>query len=116
MPRLICDWRQTEMDRKTAVEMAIIVGSEFGRLNLGRVQLVEWLQDDSDLGWSGSNHHMGTTRMANDPRKGVVNSDCRVHGMGNFYVAGSSVFPTTGFVNPAFTIVALALRLADHLC
>lgn len=115
MPRLSCDWRLSELDKQTAMEMAVIVGGEFGRLNIGRIQLAEWLEDDSDSGWSGSYHHMGTTRMANDPRKGVVNSDCRVHGMGNLYVSGSSVFPTSGFVNPTFTIVALALRLADHL-
>lgn len=63
----------------------------------------------------GGNHHMGTTRMAASPRLGVVDSDCRVHGVGNLYVAGSSVFPTNGFANPTLTLVALAARLADHL-
>jgi choline dehydrogenase-like flavoprotein len=58
---------------------------------------------------------MGTTRMAADPRQGVVDADCRVHGIDNLYVAGSSVFPTCGAANPTLTIVALALRLADHL-
>ena len=60
-------------------------------------------------------HHMGTTRMATSPREGVVDANCRVHGMTNFFVAGSSVFPTSGHANPTLTIVALALRLADHL-
>ena len=60
-------------------------------------------------------HHMGTTRMATSPREGVVDANCRVHGMRNFFVAGSSVFPTSGHANPTLTIVALALRLADHL-
>lgn len=60
-------------------------------------------------------HHMGTTRMAADPAQGVVDATCRVHGTGNLYLAGSSVFPTTGNANPTLTIVALALRLADHL-
>ena len=58
---------------------------------------------------------MGTTRMSNDPAQGVVDVNCRVHGMNNLYVAGSSVFPTSGFANPTLTLVALALRLADHL-
>ena len=53
--------------------------------------------------------------MAADPRFGVVDADCRVYGVENLYVAGSSVFPTGGHANPTFTIVALALRLADHL-
>jgi choline dehydrogenase-like flavoprotein len=58
---------------------------------------------------------MGTTRMALDPRRGVVDQDCRVHGVENLYIAGSSVFPTCGFANPTLTIVELALRLVDHL-
>ena len=53
--------------------------------------------------------------MHEDPREGVVDSDCRVHGVANLFVAGSSVFPTSGSANPTLTIVALALRLADHL-
>ena len=58
---------------------------------------------------------MGTTRMSDDPRKGVVDRDARVHGIANLYVAGSSVFPATGHANPTLTIVALSVRLADHI-
>jgi choline dehydrogenase-like flavoprotein len=64
---------------------------------------------------SGGYHHMGTTRMHQSPRRGVVDADCRVHGVENLFVAGSSVFPTAGYSNPTLTIVALALRLADQL-
>ena len=60
-------------------------------------------------------HHMGTTRMSPDPRRGVVDQHCRVHGITNLYVAGSSVFPTAGAGTPTLTILALALRLADHI-
>lgn len=60
-------------------------------------------------------HHMGTTRMHIDPRQGVVNEQCRVRGVANLFVAGSSVFPTGGYANPTLTIVALSLRLADHV-
>jgi len=60
-------------------------------------------------------HHMGGTRMSDDPQKGVVDRDCRVHGMRNLYVGGSSVFATSGQCNPTTTIVALAARLGDHL-
>jgi choline dehydrogenase-like flavoprotein len=63
----------------------------------------------------GGLHHMGTTRMSADPRSGVVDRDCRVHGIGNLYVAGASVFPTVGWANPTMTVVALALRLASHV-
>lgn len=64
--------------------------------------------------WGGS-HQMGTTRMAESPRDGVVDADCRVHGMSNLYVAGASVFPTVGMANPTLTAVALALRLGTHI-
>ena len=67
------------------------------------------------LGFSVGYHHMGTTRMHDSPASGVVDRDCRVHGVENLYVAGSSVFPTGGYVNPTLTILALAFRLADHL-
>lgn len=64
---------------------------------------------------SASRHHMGTTRMHADPAKGVVDPDLRLHEARNLYVAGSSVFPTSGIANPTLTILALVMRLADHL-
>ena len=60
-------------------------------------------------------HHMGTTRMATDPAHGVVDSNCTVHGVQNLHVASCSVFPTSGVSNPTFTMLALSVRLADHL-
>ena len=63
-----------------------------------------------------ANHQMGMVRMARDPADGVVDPECRVHGMRNLYVAGAAVFPTTGFENPTFTAIALALRTARRLC
>ena len=73
-------------------------------------QLQRWSEN---LSWFG--HHLGTTRMSSGPASGVVDADCRIHGVRNVYVASGSVFPTSGFANPTLTIVALALRLADHL-
>ena len=58
---------------------------------------------------------MSTTRMSDDPRHGVVDRDCRVHGTTNLFVGGSSVFATTGQCNPTYTIIQLALRLGNHL-
>jgi len=63
----------------------------------------------------GTAHHIGTTRMSASPSSGVVDPQCRVHGVDNLYVAGSSVFPTGGWAFPTLTIVALALRVADSL-
>lgn len=63
----------------------------------------------------GSYHHIGTTRMSNNPREGVVDEHCRVHDISNLYITGSSVFPTSGLSNPTLTIVAMALRLGDRI-
>jgi len=62
-----------------------------------------------------SRHHMGATRMAKSPHDGVVDEQCRVHGVDNLYIAGSSVFPTSGIANPTLTLLALTFRLGDHL-
>ena len=70
----------------------------------------EWLKA---MDWG--NHHLGTTRMSDDPKTGVVNADSQVHGVSNLFVAGSSVFPTYGSSNPTLNLIALTLRLADHL-
>jgi choline dehydrogenase-like flavoprotein len=58
---------------------------------------------------------MGTTRIGSDPKRSVVDADCRVHGIDNLYVAGSSIFPIAGNHSPTFTIVAMTSRLAEHL-
>jgi choline dehydrogenase-like flavoprotein len=116
--RVGLDWRLGSLEKHT-MQMALHhLGMEIGRLELGRLQVHDWLRDSSptiESTIAGGAHHMGTTRMADDPRQGVVDRDCRVHGLDNLYIAGSSVFPTVGFANPTLTIVELALRLADHL-
>ncbi|CAB3776346.1 Oxygen-dependent choline dehydrogenase [Paraburkholderia ultramafica] len=60
-------------------------------------------------------HTAGTTRMGRDPATSVVDDTCQVHGVRGLYVAGASVFPTSGHANPTMVIIALAIRLADHL-
>ena len=118
MPRAKLDWRMTELDKRSIRTFYQLLGTELGRTGIGRVQIRDWLLDD-DRSWpssiSGGWHHMGTTRMHTDPRQGVVDANCRVHGMGNLHVAGASVYPTAGAANPTLTLVALSLRLSDHL-
>jgi len=111
------DWRLTPLDWHTYRTAARIFGDELARVAHGRFVPAAWLSDQSNAiaGLSGTAHHMGTTRMSADPRKGVVDLDSRVHGMDNLYVAGSSVFPTGGWAFPTYTIVAMSLRLADCL-
>lgn len=110
-------WRLTGRDRRTIEAMAQLLTAEFARLDIGTVVPSEWLAGTH--GWPetlrGGPHHAGTTRMADDPRQGVVDRDGRLHAVDNLYVAGPSVFPTSGYANPALTTVALALRLAEHL-
>lgn len=112
------DWRLSELDRHTAEVMVRTVEADFTRLQLGKLQIADWLIDDrSDWAshFSESYHHIGTTRMAENPRDGVVDSNCQVHHVAGLYIAGSSVFPASGYANPTLTIVALGLRLSDHL-
>jgi choline dehydrogenase-like flavoprotein len=116
--RIALDWRLTEFDKRSLRHSQELIGAEFGRLGVGRFKLDDWVLAD-DGSWPedlhGGHHHMGTCRMSDEPTRGVVDRDCRVHGFDNLYVAGSAVYPTTGYVNPTLTVVALALRLADHL-
>ena len=108
----------SELDKKTINEANLLIGKELGRTGIGRLKLRDWLSIENPR-WSnylgGGWHHMGITRMHTDPKKGVVDENCKVHDLSNLYVAGSSVFPTAGTANPTLTIVALSLRLADHL-
>jgi choline dehydrogenase-like flavoprotein len=116
MPVVMVDWRINADDQRGLARLYDIARTELERLGIGK--LVENLSRDAE-GWptsmTGGMHHMGTTRMHDDPRQGVVDASSRVHDLANLYVAGSSVFPTGGVANPTLTIVALALRLADHL-
>lgn len=111
--RSYLDWRISELDRHTVDATVKHLASSLGALDLGRLQFIPRRDEDQEFAWQW--HHMGTTRMANDASLGVVDKDCRVFGVENLYMAGSSVFSTGGLVNPTLTIVALAARLADHL-
>jgi choline dehydrogenase-like flavoprotein len=108
VPQVELHWRWEEME---ALErLRAIIAREFEAANLGQVEIRHQLRPDPN-----AHHHSGTTRMNEDPRYGVTDGNGRVHDMDNLYVTGSSLFPSAGFANPTLTIVALALRLADHL-
>jgi choline dehydrogenase-like flavoprotein len=116
--RVALDWRLSELDRRTSRVATELIARELGRLGVARVQIDAWLAAE-DGGWTpdllGGNHHIGTLRMAEDPAEGVVDRDAKVFGLDNLYIAGSAVFPTGGASPPTLTIVALTLRLAEHL-
>jgi choline dehydrogenase-like flavoprotein len=101
-------------DLKTISGLAEEVGKAIAEQNHGRFKIADDILAGAPVPGFHC-HQMGTTRMSADPKFGVVDSNCRVHGMKNLYVAGSSVFPTGGGVNPTVTVVALALRLGEHL-
>jgi choline dehydrogenase-like flavoprotein len=114
--RLNVDWRPGAKEKRTIRRALEVLGDEFGRLGLGRVHISSMPGgDDWPATLRSSRHHMGTTRMSADPRTGVVDAACRVHDVDNLYIAGSSVFASSGYANPTLTIVALALRLGDEL-
>jgi len=115
-PRAGVEWRLGELDLKCMQRATQLFGEAFRRAGLGRL---EPGFPETAEGWrnalEGGKHHIGTTRMHAAPELGVVDPDGRVHGTPNLFVAGSSVFPSGGYANPTLTIVALAIRLADHL-
>jgi choline dehydrogenase-like flavoprotein len=106
--------RLTDLDRRSLEYLHERLKQEFERNGFGRLE--SGLKGDAD--WpvnQDASHHMGTTRMGRDPKTSVVNPSCRLHAKENIYLAGGSVFPTSGCANPTFTMVALAIRLAGHL-
>lgn len=115
LPMVRLDWQLTELDRETVRKTTALLGAEVEHAGWGTFHST--LPSDGepfpapDWIW----HHIGTTRMHPDPRRGVVDENCRVHGIGNLFIAGSSAFPTAGNHCPTLTLLALGLRLADHL-
>ena len=117
MREVTLDWRLPDDFERNMHRAHELLAQELGRTGVGRVRIeskaTTGYDPIKDLG--EGHHHMGTTRMSDDPRRGVVDADCRVHGISNLYIAGSSVFPSYACDDPTLTIVALALRLAAHL-
>jgi len=111
-------WKLTDRTLHTIRRFAMALRQEFGDAKIGDIELEQWITSDSQT-WTDSItdqfHHIGTARMNDSPRLGVVERNCRVHGIENLYIGSSAVFPTGGHSNPTLTIIALCLRLADHL-
>ncbi|HRO12996.1 MAG TPA: GMC family oxidoreductase [Amaricoccus sp.] len=122
LQRIRLNWQTREIDTRTLQDTTLAFAAHLAERNVGRARLYDSILGAQPLlaavadgqqvsGW----HHMCTTRMSDDPKTGVVDRNCRVHGIANLHVGGSSVFSTPGFQNPTYTIVQLALRLGDHL-
>ncbi|MCB0709860.1 MAG: GMC family oxidoreductase [Chitinophagaceae bacterium] len=118
IPRANLFWALSPIDKKTVFTINKLLGQQIGAAGIGRVKLKEFLLDgDVQLPdyTSGGWHHLGTTRMSDDPKHGVVDANCKIHGIDNLYIAGSSCYTTGGAVNPTLTVVAISLRLANHI-
>jgi choline dehydrogenase-like flavoprotein len=119
MPRAKLNWVLTPLEKNSLRMINTIIGQEVGRASMGRVKLFDYLQDVNDESWpsftGGGWHHMGTTRMSDDPKQGVVDANCKLHNIHNLYVAGASCYVTASAVNPTLTLISLTIRLSDHL-
>ncbi len=114
LPVARIDWRIDATDRASIRASQELLDAGLRGAGLGHIERMLGTEDPPIL-FEGNYHHLGATRMHTDPQRGVVDADLKIYGVRNVFVAGSSVFPTYGCSNPTLTIVALALRLADHL-
>jgi len=112
MHSLVLDWKVDAEETESVIRLQQLLAKRLARLGIGNLHGIE---PGTSPSYTDASHHMGTTRMSDDPRRGVVDRDCRVHEVANLYIAGSSVFPTAGSASPTLTIVALAIRLADYI-
>jgi choline dehydrogenase-like flavoprotein len=117
VPLARVNWRIRDDERRTIVRIAELACQAFARAGLPRPVLEAWVAEKrlADGVIIDMAHTLGTTRMSDDPSSGVVDANCRVHGVRGLYVAGASVFPTSGHANPTLMILALAIRLADTI-
>ena len=116
LPRLRVDWRLHPADVDSLVRTMRVARDAFARSGVARLDFDDaTIEAEVRASTPVGGHHIGTARMAESPRHGVVDANCAVHGAPNLYIASSAVFPTCSHANPTLTIVAMALRLADHL-
>ncbi|HJP69282.1 MAG TPA: GMC family oxidoreductase [Sphingomicrobium sp.] len=110
-------WRVSPQERRTLRRIAELAEAALAASDLPRPQLETWAAKGSEEAIPAIDmaHSMGTTRMSSEPASGVVDADCRVHGVSNLYLAGGSVFPTGGHANPTLMMLACSIRLSDHL-
>lgn len=107
-------WRWNEIDSQSILKVQDILVEEFAKAGLGRLKL-ERDRGMPQIILPSIHHHMGTTRMSESPTQGVVDPNCKLHGVSNLYIASSSVFPTGSYANPTLTIIAIAIRVADQV-
>lgn len=119
MPRLLVKIKFSERDIESVLQVHRLIQKQFAATQTGELTYDESaLREDVEheiKDFNSSAHQIGTTRMSASPAEGVVNANCQVHGVDNLFIAGSSIFPTSGHANPTLTLLALAVRLSEHL-
>ena len=116
MPRLRIDWRYTEGDVDTCRRALDLLSRSMARSGIATFDYdANSVELEMTRFGAYGGHHIGTARMGVDPRFSVVNADCRIHGIRNLYLSGSATFPTSSQANPTLTVVAMSLRMAEHL-
>jgi choline dehydrogenase-like flavoprotein len=116
LQRLLVDWRYTPADIATVREAVSLFAQDIERSGIGTFEYDPASIELEMLRYGAyGGHHLGTARMGSDPRTGVVDRNCRIHGLRNLYIAGGAVFPTSSQANPTLTIVALSVRLGRLL-
>lgn len=117
VPLAKVDWRIDDAERQTLLRIAEISAAALTSSCLPTPMLERWAAErrPQDVVIIDMAHTLGTTRMSIDTKTGVIDQNCRVYGVHNLHIAGGSVFPTSGHANPTLMILALAIRLADHL-
>ncbi|MBD2359406.1 GMC family oxidoreductase [Tolypothrix sp. FACHB-123] len=108
--RLKVDWQYTDLDVQNMSKTTKLIEQALINSGVGKIRVLP----NSNLK-ALKGHHIGTTRMASTPNSGVVDENCKVYGLNNLYIASSSVFPTSSYANPTLTLLAITLRLADHI-
>ncbi|MBN9276781.1 MAG: GMC family oxidoreductase [Hyphomicrobium sp.] len=116
IPRIHVDWRYSPQDVATVAKSVELLASDFKSSGAGTLSYDPGtIEAEMTRYGAYGGHHVGTARMGDDPRSSVVDRNCRVHGVDNLYIASAATFPTSSQANPTLTIVALTLRLAEHL-
>lgn len=115
IPKAKLFWKREENIRINSRKNLENLANFFITKNIGRIAGLDFLFNDNKFSHAGGYHHMGGTRAGKNYLSSVVDENLKVHGIENLYISGSSVFPSSGHVNPTFTIVQLSFRLAEKL-
>jgi choline dehydrogenase-like flavoprotein len=112
VPRVVHEMSQRDLD--SLQRLHELIATDLKTMGC-EAEVIGTPEELAKVEWRDAYHYLGTTRMGVEPEKSVVNPDLRVHTVDNLYIVGGSVFPTSGCANPTMTIVALSIRLAEHL-